>query len=170
MRLMNISTKASVEMLTKSRTKPMASVSWWHLIKDSSSLGIDELGWRIIPSLGRPNDRIALIQGLKDGIITAVAVHGVPQDEEETSLPPDTRLPGLSGHKLVLPALWQELIVKSGWSIEQLWRVISFGPSHMLKQKEEKLEVGSRRWLLFDPNKEWTKTINNTFNYRSIPY
>lgn len=160
-RLMNISTKDGVEMLANSQTKPMASVCWWHLVKDSSALSNNELGWRFVPSLGRPKDRMALIKGLLEKTITAVAVHGIPLDEEETKLPTDKRLPGLSGYQLVLPTLWQELVVNSEWKAEQLWEVLSFGPSKMLNQNEERLEIGSRRWLLFDPNKAWTQTLNN---------
>jgi len=160
-RIMNISTAEGVSMIFNSKTKPMASVCWWHLINDSASLSDNDLGWRVVPSLGRPTDRIALIKGLLKRTITAVAVHGVPLDEEETKLPQDQRLPGLSGYQLVLPSLWQELVVKSGWTIEQLWESISFGPSRMLNLDEEQLMIGSRRWLLFDPNAAWVQTLDN---------
>ena len=85
--------------------------------------------------------------------------------EEETSqLPPGQRKPGITGHHLVISSLWQELIVKSNWTVEQLWQVLSFGPSKMLNSKEEKLELGSRRWLIFDPNKKWTQDKKNNFS------
>tara|TARA_Y100001968_G_C18693018_1_gene407767 strand:- start:35 stop:310 length:276 start_codon:yes stop_codon:yes gene_type:complete len=51
--------------------------------------------------------------------------------------------------------LWDQLVRKSGWGIEQLWGKISFGPSQVLNQAEEKLSLESNRWLLFDPEKEW---------------
>ncbi len=161
MRLMNISTAEGVSMISNSNASPMASVCWWHVITDTASLSKLDLGWRVVPSIGRPKDRLALIQGLLDGTITAIAVHGLPLDEEETKLPQDKRLPGLSGYQLVLPSLWQELIVKSGWKIEQLWEVLSFGPSRMLNLQEEYLRIGSRRWLLFDPDEAWIQTLDN---------
>ncbi|CAI8159775.1 MAG: Dihydroorotase [Prochlorococcus marinus str. MIT 9215] len=154
-RVMNVSTAVGVNMLTTSPKPPMASVCWWHLVADRTTLQPTELGWRVTPSLGGPEDRQALIQALADGIINAVAVHAIPLDEEDTQQPPDQRQPGLTGHQLVLPSLWQELVVKAGWSVEQLWQVLSFGPSKLLKLPEERLSCGSRRWLLFDPNKEW---------------
>ena len=160
LRLMNISTADGVSMLAESKTKPISSVCWWHLIKDSSSLHNNELGWRVVPSLGRPKDRRALIQGLANKTITAIAVHAIPLDEEETKLPTDKRLPGISSYSLVLPLLWQELVVNSKWSIEQLWDALSFGPSTMLCLPKEELTIGSRRWLLFDPNKKWKQTLN----------
>ncbi len=161
MTLMNISTATSVSILSSSNLKPMASVCWWHLIKDTASLSEDDMRWRVIPSLGGPNDRLALIQGLKEKCITAIAVHAIPLDEEESKLPLDKKFPGLSGHELVLPLLWQELVIKNKWSVEQLWEALSFGPSKILNQKEESLTTGSRRWLLFDPEKTWTQKYDN---------
>ena len=161
LRLMNLSTADGVSLLAKSQTKPMASVCWWHLIADTSTLKPSDIGLRVLPSIGGSQDRLALIKGLSDGTLTAIAVHATPLDEEETKLPFDQRAPGLSGHHLVLPSLWQELIVNSGWSVEKLWEVLSFGPSKMLGLSNEHLSLESSRWLLFDPEEVWTNTFNN---------
>ena len=139
----------------------MSSVCWWHLIKDTASLSENDMQWRVIPSLGGQKDRLALIQGLKERTITGVAVHAIAQDEEESRLPLDKKLPGLSGHNLVLPLLWQELVRKNKWTVEQLWEALSFGPSKIINQKEECLTTGSRRWLLFDPEETWTQQNDN---------
>ena len=157
-RVMNISTKEGVSILKKNPISIISSVNWWHLITDQTMLSPCDMGWRVTPSLGNRGDRNALINGIKDNIISAISVHSVPLDDEEILLPPDKRLPGLSGHQLVLPLLWQELIVKEKLSIEKLWNLISFGPSKMIKSKEERLETGSRRWILFDPDTSWTQT------------
>lgn len=157
LRLMNLSTAAGVKMLAECSPRPMASVSWWHLVADSSLLSPTELGWRVSPSLGNSRDRNALIQSLADGILNAVAVHAIPLDEEDVQKPPDQRVPGLTGHQLVLPALWKELVVKRNWSVEDLWEVLSFGPSRFLNLPEEKLSTGSNRWLLFDPAESWVQ-------------
>ncbi len=149
--LMNLSTAAGVNQLEAAALQPQASVCWWHLVADSSNLQPTENGWCITPSLGGPKDRKALIEALERGTLLAVAVHAVPLDAEDCLLPPGERRPGLAGHQLVLPALWQELVNVRGWSVRQLWRALSFGPSRLLGQPEERLEIGSNRWLLFDP-------------------
>ena len=160
---MNISTSEGVEMLSSGGLKTLASVCWWHLINDASLLTPTEAGWRVSPSLGRQKDRLALIEGLKKEIITAVAVHSVPLDQEDIQYPPSQREPGLAGHQLVLPSLWEELVVKAGVSIEVLWRLLSFGPSEFLGLPEEKLTIGSRRWLVFDPDESWTQSRSKKF-------
>jgi dihydroorotase len=93
-------------------------------------------------------------------VLTAVAVHHLPLDAEEQLLPLDQRRAGLAGHGaprgLVLPLLWQELVARRGWPVEQLWQALSWGGSELLGLQPEQLRVGSRRWLLFDPHQPWT--------------
>ncbi len=172
LRLMNISTGVGVSMIAESKLKPMASVSWWHLIADSSTVGPTSLGLRVSPSIGNPKDRKELIKGLQEGVITGVAVHATPLDPAEAKQPPAIRLPGVTGHELVLPSLWQELVIKRGWTVEQLWKVLSFGPSSFLKTESERLTIGSDRWLLFDPKKKWNpcKSFGEFYSRSNKPF
>ena len=156
LRLMNISTAAAVEQLHQCNLSIQASVCWWHLLADRNMLSSSDPGYRVHPSLGGPADRLKLRTALQHGHIHAVAVHAVPLDEEDMLLPTDQRPPGLSGHHLVLPALWTALIRNGDFSVEQLWQALSFGPSAFLDQPAETLRPGSRRWLLFDPDVSWT--------------
>ncbi len=159
-RLMNLSTAAGVSILSNSSLKPMATVCWWHLISDLSKIGATDVGIKVSPSLGTPYDRKKLIEALLKKVITGVSVHSRALDEAETKKPLMERIPGLSAYHLVLPSLWQELIEKSHWSIEQLWEAISFGPSKILKLAPEELNIDSNRWLLFDPHKRWIQTVH----------
>ena len=155
LRLMNISTADGISILRIACAKPMATVLWWHLVKDTSNLSPFDIGWSVTPSIGSKKDRASLIKGLRDNIITAISVHSTPLDDSEIKRPANEREKGISGYNLVLPLLWNQLVRKSGWEVEKLWDKISFGPSKLLNQGEEKLTVDSNRWLLFDPDKEW---------------
>lgn len=160
LRLMNLSTAAGVAVLRAAQHRPLATVCWWHLLADSSTLDPTAEGWRLHPSLGTAADRQALITALADGVLTAVAVHHLPLDAEEQLLPLDQRRAGLAGHGaprgLVLPLLWQELVERRSWTVERLWQVLSWGGSALLGLPPEQLGVGSRRWLLFDPHQRWS--------------
>ena len=156
LRLMNLSTGDAVAALEQSETPAWASVCWWHLLADRGGLASADPGWRVRPSLGGRSDRNSLRSALRSGVIQAVAVHAVPLDDEDMLLPLDQRSPGLSGHHLVLPALWSALVREADFSVEELWQALSFGPSAFLDQPAESLELGSRRWLLFDPEHHWT--------------
>jgi len=163
LRLMNISTSKGVEILEETHYKPMSTVLWWHLVTDNSNLSPFDIGWSVIPSLGSPKDRASLVKGLEDNVLTAISVHSTPTDDSETMKPAHKRKKGISGYNLVLPLLWDQLVRKSGWKVEKLWEKISFGPSQILNQTEEKLNLDSNRWLLFDPEKEWVQTNEESF-------
>ena len=158
LKLMNISTSQGVSRLKNTKTRPMTTVLWWHLLNDNSNLSPFDIGWSVTPSLGSPNDRASLIKGLEDNVLTAISVHSTHIDDSETKQPANKRKKGISGYNLVLPLLWDQLIRKSGWQVEKLWEKISFGPSQVLNQAEEKLSIESNRWLLFDPEKEWVQS------------
>ena len=157
LRLMNLSTAAAVALLAAlpAAGRPGASVSWWHLLADSGSLDPIAEGWRVEPPLGTPSDRTALIDALAAGVLCAVAVHHAPLDPEEQLLPLDQRKPGVAGHRFVLPCLWQELVVKRGWSAAQLWRALCFAPARLLGMAPPSLSLGSDQWVVFDPGCPW---------------
>ncbi|MCX5953628.1 MAG: dihydroorotase [Cyanobacteria bacterium] len=156
LRLMNLSTAEGVSLLRQHQPDhPLASVCWWHLVSDSGALELADEGWKLVPSLGGPGDRRALIQALAEGLISAVAVHHQPLDAEEQLLPLDQRPGGLAGHGLVLPLLWQELVRGHGWQPTLLWERLCWGPARFLGVAEEALAPGSQRWLLFDAEKPW---------------
>ena len=154
--LMGLSTAAAVDLLQQMTLRPAATVSWWHVLTSNSSSAATAASWFVSPSLGNRRDRDALIEGLSEGLIQAIAVHASPLDDEECLLPPDQRQRGISGHQHVLPSLWQALVMSNGWTAERLWDVLSFGPARLLGVEEERLIPGSNRWLLFDPEVIWT--------------
>jgi dihydroorotase len=162
LRLMNLSTAEGVSLLRHHQHHhPLASVCWWHLISDSGALSLADEGWKIVPSLGGPGDRRALIEALAEGIISAVAVHHQPLDAEEQLLPLDQRPGGLAGHGLVLPLLWQELVRGHGWEPTLLWERLCWGPARFLGVAEEALAPGSQRWILFDADRPWLWQAQN---------
>lgn len=154
LRVMNLSTADGVEMLRACNDPPPATVCWWHLLSDSGCLDPADEGWKITPPLGSPLDREALVGALDEGLIAAVGVHHLPLDDEERLLPLDQRRPGVAGHGIVLPLLWQELVGRRGWSPHRLWQVLCWGPARFLGLPPGRLEPGCRRWILFDPEQE----------------
>lgn len=153
---MNLSTQEGLEALAGSGSGLQATVHWWQLLQDSSTLAPTARGWRLEPPLGGPADRRALQRALQTGLISAVAVHHQALDAEEQLLPIDQRRVGLAGHGLVLPLLWHELVEAGGWSIQQLWQGLCWGPCAVLGLPPELLATGSRRWLLYDPTARWS--------------
>ena len=157
----NISDSNSLKEIEKQNTQILTTINWWNLVADTYNLDLDDLGWKVDPPLGSRENREILIQGLENDLIQVIAVNSIPLNDEETFLPINDRSVGISSFELVLPLLWEEFINKRSWSISKLWNFLSFNPSNLLGITQEKLSIGSKRWLIFDPDKKW---VNNQIN------
>ena len=157
----NISDSNSLNEIEKNGIPISTTISWWSLIADTNNLKLDDLGWKVDPPLGSQQNREFLIKGLENGLIQSIAVNSIALNDENTFMPINDRPLGISSYELFLPLLWEEFINKRSWPISKLWKYISFNPSNLLGINEEKLSCGSKRWLIFDPDKKWiNKQIN----------
>ena len=137
------------------------SISWWNLVADTDNLKIDDMGWKVYPPLCDEGMRERLIEYLDQNIIQAIAVNSLALNDQETFKPINERDYGISSYELVLPLLWTELISKRSLTIAKLWDCLSFQPSEILDITLESLQVGSNRWLIFDPDFYWYNKQTN---------
>lgn len=154
--LMRLSTARSVEIL--SRNKPgnvTASVCWLHLLFTTKDLASYDPNLRLAPPLGTSADRHALIEGLKTGVIDAIAIDHTPLLYEEKMISFAEALPGAIGLELALAALWQGLVVTGQLSAVELWHAMSAAPARILGLEPPQLHPPSRNIILFDPTAVW---------------
>ncbi|RMH64654.1 MAG: dihydroorotase [Cyanobacteria bacterium J003] len=157
--LMRLSTARSVEILAKDKPEQVsASVCWLHLLFEVEDLANYDPNLRLDPPLGTASDRQALIEGIKTGIIEAIAIDHTPLLYEEKMVSFAEALPGAIGLELALPALWQELVAKEYVSALQLWHALSTAPARILGMEPTRLEPHSRNFVLFDSSVTWTVT------------
>lgn len=158
--LMRISTARSVDLIrdAKSRGLPVtASVSWMHLLFNTENLDSYDPNLRLAPPLGNPKDQQALIAGLEDGTLDAIAIDHRAYTYEEKTVAFGNAPPGAIGLELALPILWQQFVASAQWSALQLWQYLSLNPCHCLGiapptvQAEHPAEL-----VLFKPDLEWT--------------
>jgi len=157
----NIADSNSLKEIEKKTIPISTTVSWWSLIADTNNLELDDLGWKVDPPLGSQENREFLIKGLENDLIQAIAVNSNALNDEDTFIPINDRSVGISSFELVLPLLWEEFVHKRSWPIPKLWKYLSFNPSNLLGIMQEKLSIGSARWLIFDPDTKW---LNNQVN------
>ncbi|MGK7954994.1 MAG: dihydroorotase [Crocosphaera sp.] len=171
--LMRISTRRAVELIAwgKARGIPItASTTWMHLLLDSENIGSYNPNLRLEPPLGNPEDRLALIEGISQGIIDAIAVDHKSYTYEEKTVPFAEAPPGAIGLQLALPLLWQNLVEPGTWSALQLWKALSSNPRKCLGQIVHPLKAGHPlELIIFDPNKTWTATPStlHSLNYNT---
>lgn len=158
--LMRISTRRGVELIqeAKARGVPVtASTSWMHLLLDTQDLSNYNPNLRLDPPLGNPDDRIALIEGIQNGVIDAIAIDHTPYTYEEKTVAFAEAPPGVIGLELALPLLWQNLVDSGVCSALQLWQTISTNPAFCLGQSPAKIaNEQPAELVLFDPQQSWT--------------
>ena len=157
--IMRVSTARSVELIkaAKERGLPItASTTWMHVLGNSQSLHTYDVNWRLDPPVGNVSDQDALIQGLEDGIVDAIAIDHHAYTYEEKTVPFSAAPPGAIGLELALPLLWQTLVATNRWSALTLWAKLSTSPCHCLGQRPPSIQTGQpTELLLFDPQQSW---------------
>ncbi|NCJ05330.1 dihydroorotase [Synechococcales cyanobacterium C] len=160
--LMRISTARSVELVRQAKARGLqitASVSWMHLIWNSAKLATYDPNFRLDPPLGNPRDQQALLAGLEDGTLDAIALDHQAYTFEEKAVSFAEAPPGVIGLELALPILWQTFVATQRWHPLDLWRYLSHQPALCLNQPPPQVRVGHPpEMLLFDPNQTWTVT------------
>ncbi len=156
--LMRVSTARSVELLAAAKTQGLpitASTTWMHLLLDTTAIASYDPNLRLEPPLGRPSDRPALIQGIKSGVIDAIAIDHTPYTYEEKTVPFAEAPPGAIGLELALPLLWQHLVETEVLTGLELWQALSTRPSQCLGQTPGLIAPGHVAELtLFSPQQQ----------------
>ncbi|BFM38785.1 dihydroorotase [Synechocystis sp. LKSZ1] len=151
--LMRVSTQRGVALIAQAQARGLpltASVAWMHILLDSQALYRYDPNLHLDPPLGNPEDRLALIQGLKDGTIAAIAVDHQAYTYEEKTLAFAESPAGAIGLEFALPCLWQGLVETGHLTALELWRALSLNPLRCLG-----LNPVFSDWLLFNPQQSW---------------
>jgi dihydroorotase len=163
--LMRLSTARSMELVRHARAQGLpitASVSWIHLLLDIDAVHSYDPNLRLEPPLGTAADQAALIAGLADGTIDAIAIDHTPYTYEEKTVAFAASPPGAIGLELALPLLWEGLVTTGKLSALELWRSLSTTPAQLLHQTPPTITPGlSSEATLFDPRQPWEVTSAN---------
>lgn len=156
--LMRISTRRGVETIAagKQRGVPItASTTWLHLIANTRDLDTYNPNFKLDPPLGNPDDQLALIEGIKTGVLDAIAVDHSPYTYEEKTVAFGEAPPGAIGLELALPLLWQHLVISGQLTAIELWQALSLKPAQILHQSPPTQSI------LFDTQEPWLVSIDN---------
>lgn len=174
--IMRVSTARSVALLrqAKSGNLPItASVAWHHLLFDTQDLATYHPSLRHDPPLGTPADKQALITGVAEGVIDAIAIDHSPYTYEEKTVSFDAAPPGAIGLELALPMLWKTFCTASSTvpctapstdclSPAQLWQMLTSGPAKCIGSQPPSIAIGDTAELtLFNPQASWSATAEN---------
>lgn len=155
-----LSCARSVELVADAQARGLpvtADVAMPHLLlTDAAILGFNSL-CHLIPPLRGEEDRTALRDGLREGVITAICSDHQPHENAAKHAPYAASVAGASGIEWLLP-LGLRLVRDEHLSLKELLAALSSGPAGVIGTRAA-LEPGCRADLcIFDPEREWTLT------------
>ena len=150
-----ITTARAVPALARAKANGLditAGTSIHHLTLNEFDVADYRTFFKIKPPLRSENDRLAIIEALKEGTIDIVSSMHTPQDEESKRLPFEEAASGAVGLETLLPASLR-LYHAGILDLPQLFKAISLNPAKRLDLPAGRLAVGAPADLvLFDPD------------------
>lgn len=126
----HISTKESVELIRKAKSDGVdvtCETAPHYLILDDSLLKED--GWfKMNPPVRDIRDKVALIEGIKDGTIDMIATDHAPHSLEEKSKGLENSSFGISGIEIAFPLLYTHLVKTGIISLDKLIDLLVINP------------------------------------------
>lgn len=145
-----VSSAKSVDLIRQAKAtglKVTSDISIYQLIFSDHDLMDFDPNLKVLPPFRGHSDRIALIEGLRDGTIDAIVSNHQPEDFDSKFMEFDLAHFGMAGLQTFLPALVQ-LEAELGW--ELLIDKITKGPKSILPQQLQE------SWTIFDSESTWT--------------
>jgi dihydroorotase len=172
------STGLSVDLLREGRARGLrvsADVTPHHLTFTDQDLQEYDTNLRVNPPLRSAEDRQALRDGLREGVLDAVATDHAPHAREDKEVEFDQARPGTTGLETALGAVLEATGDDLGLLVERM----STGPARVLGLDDHGGPVAPGRpanLVVFDPAAEWTvgeqpfasKGRNSAFLGRSL--
>ncbi len=127
-----------------------AGVSIHHLTLNELDVGDYRTFFKVKPPLRSEDDRMAVVEGVAEGLIDIISSMHTPQDEESKRLPFEEAASGAVGLETLLPAALR-LYHSGDLTLPALFRALSLNPSRRLNLPTGRLATGAPADLvLFD--------------------
>ena len=171
----HVSTKGGVRMIrdAKARGVKVTCETCPHYFTLTDDKCIDyDTNYKMHPPLRTEEHRLAIIEGLKDGTIDAIATDNAPHHADEKVCEFSVALNGILGFETAF-ALGYTYLVKTGEiSLEKLIDLMCYGPSKILKLGRGGMNVGDDADLaVFDLDHEFTFEKDKMLSKsRNTPY
>ena len=112
--------------------------------------------FKMNPPLRRAEDREALIEGLRDGTIDAVATDHAPHSAEEKSRGLAHSAMGIVGLETAFPVLYTDLVLPGRISLERLVEALTTGPCAAFRLPAGLVPGAAADLTVIDPEAAWT--------------
>jgi dihydroorotase len=151
-----ISTAQSLPALRRAKEAGLnvtAGISIHHLTLNEFDVGDYRTFFKVKPPLRAEEDRVAMVEALREGLIDIICSMHTPQDEESKRLPYEAAASGAVGLETLLPAALR-LHHGVGLSLADLFKALSLNPARRFNVPGGSLAEGAvADLILFDPNR-----------------
>jgi dihydroorotase len=169
--LLHLSAQESVEALRAARQagiEATAEVTPHHLCLTDEAVRSLDSNVKMNPPLRSEEDRRALVEGLRDGTISAVATDHAPHARHEKEVPFEAAPFGVTGLETAFAALHTHLVVPGLIPLETLIERMSAGAARVYGLTPPAIEVGApANLVLLDTAGSWRVT-EEAFRSRSM--
>lgn len=135
----HISAKESVELIREAKAEGLdvsCETGPHYLVMDDSDLKEDGK-FKMNPPLRSKEDRLALIEGIKDGTIDMIATDHAPHSAEEKSKGLSGSAFGIVGLETAFPVLYTKLVKSGVITLEKLIELLSLNPKKRFGIKDD---------------------------------
>lgn len=177
--IQHISTREAVELVRKAKKKSShiyAEAAPHHFTLTEEAVIAHGSLAKMNPPLREEADRLAIIEGLKDGTIDMIATDHAPHSAGEKAKPLTEAPSGIIGLETSLSLGIRELVNKGYLTMAQLMYKMSTSPAKLYRLDAGYVsEGGPADLVVFDPRKEWTvkdfasKSANSPFIGEKMP-
>lgn len=175
----HISAAESVEMIRQARrewVKVFAEATPHHFTLTQDAVKTHGTLAKMNPPLRLECDRMAIIEGLKDGTIDMIATDHAPHSKEEKDKPFREAPSGITGLETSLALGIRELVKPGHLTLMELLAVMTCNPAALYGIDAGAIRIGgSADLVIFNPDEEWTfdqslsKSTNTPFLGEKFP-
>jgi len=153
-----ITSKESLEVIKQNKVigkKFTVGVSINNLSLNENDIGDFKTFLKLSPPLRSEDDRIALVNGVKSGLIDVIVSDHTPEDEESKRLPFAQAATGSIGVETLL-SLALEMYHNESLPLKKIIETLTINPAKILKINKGSLKTGNDADIcIFDLNKPW---------------
>ncbi|NNF07561.1 MAG: dihydroorotase [Candidatus Eisenbacteria bacterium] len=155
----HVSCASTVTMIREAQSRGLrvtGEVTPHHLVFTDQALATYDTNFKMAPPLREEEDRLALIQGLKDGVLQAVATDHAPHAELFKDTEFDAAPNGVVGCETAFAALYTALVEPGLLDLKTLVRRMSLDPAAVLGIDHPGLRDGAKANLtIIDLDGTW---------------
>src|SRR3954452_23309064 len=169
--LLHLSARESVEALSRAQVAGVAAtgeVTPHHLCLTDEAVRSLDSNVKMNPPVRAEEDRQALVAGLRDGTIAAVATDHAPHARHEKEVPFEAAPFGVTGLQTAFAALYTPLVEPGLLKLETLLERMSAGPARAYRLDAPRIAVGAPANLVLLDLKASRRVDESDFRSRSV--